>query len=159
MTRAAAREIAVLLCFADSENPGFSGEGLDSFFEKEYFSTHPPETGAEGGYPSGKQRDYIRGIVCGVAGHRDEIDGYIEKFARGWKLSRISKTALAVMRVAIYETLYVDDVPAGVAVSEAVELAKSYDVPETVSFINGVLGSFIRSLGETGAPETVPAGE
>ena len=150
MTRAAARELAVQLCFANSANPVPAGEALDSFFEKEYYGTLAAESDGLDDYPSARQRDYIRGVVCGVAEHRDEIDGCIEKYSRGWKISRISKTALAVLRVAIYEMLYVDDVPAGVAISEAVELAKGYDVPETVSFINGVLGSFARSLSAEG---------
>lgn len=151
MTRAAAREIAVQLCFAQSGKPDTVDEALDSFFDKEYYSTLSSVSEGFGDYPNGKQREYIRGIVAGVADHQEEIDGYIERFARGWKVQRISKTALAVLRVAIYEMLYVSDVPCGVAISEAVELSKGYDVPETVSFINGVLGSFARAL-ETPQP-------
>jgi len=153
MTRAAAREIAVQLCFAQSGDPKGVFEALDSFFDKEYYETLSGVSEAFSDYPNGKQRDYIRGVVSGVAEKRGEIDGYIERFSRGWKISRISRTALAVLRVAIYEILYVSDVPSGVAISEAVELSKGYDIPETVSFINGVLGSFVRAL-ET--PETLP---
>ncbi|MGI6028139.1 MAG: transcription antitermination factor NusB [Candidatus Heteroscillospira sp.] len=148
MTRAAAREIAVQLCFASSGRAGNVDEALDSFFEKEYYATLGGVAEGFADYPNGKQQEYIRGVVRGVSERLEEIDGYIERFARGWKVSRISKTALAVLRVAIYEILYVSDVPGGVAISEAVELAKGYDVPETVSFINGVLGSFIRALNE-----------
>ena len=153
MTRAAAREIAVQLCFAQYANAEGAAEALDSFFDKEYYGTLADQSEGFSDYPNGKQRDYIRGIVMGVIEHREEIDGYIEKFAKGWKISRISRTALAVLRVAVYEILYVSDVPSGVAISEAVELSKGYDVPETVSFINGVLGSFVRAL-ET--PQTLP---
>ena len=59
-------------------------------------------------------------------------------------MERISRTALAVLRCAICEILYMDDVPASAAINEAVELAKGYDEPDTVSFINGVLGGFMR---------------
>lgn len=144
MTRAAAREIAIQLCFAYSNVTENVTESLDSFFEKDYYSTLNSVTDGFEDYPNGKQCEYIRDIVLGVDSNREEIDGYIEKYSRGWKVSRISKTALAVLRVAIYEMLYVSDVPQGVAISEAVEQAKGYDVPETVSFINGVLGSFAR---------------
>ena len=96
--------------------------------------------------PDEKQRAYITALVEGVAGHVNELDGYIEKYSRGWKLNRISRTALSVLRCALYEILYMDeeDVPDSVAVNEAVELAKGFDEPETVSFINGILGSFLR---------------
>ncbi len=149
MTRAAAREIAVQLCFAQSGEADNVDAALDNFFDREYYETLNSETEGFAEYPNGKQRAYIRDIVAGVAAHQEEIDGCIERFSRGWKLSRISRTALAVLRVAVYEILYVSDVPCGVAISEAVELAKGYDVPETVAFINGVLGGFARSLEET----------
>ena len=156
MTRAAAREIAVQLCFAQGASSVGVDEALDSFFDKEYYGTLSEACEGFSDYPNTKQKDYIRSIVAGVAEKREEIDAYIEKFAKGWKLSRISRTALAVLRVAIYEILYVSDVPNGVAISEAVELAKGYDMPETVSFVNGVLGSFVRALNE---PQTLPAEE
>ncbi len=75
---------------------------------------------------------------------RDEIDAYIERYAHGWKRERISKTALAVLRCAICEIMYMDDVPASAAINEAVELDKGYDEPETVAFVNGILGGFMR---------------
>lgn len=143
MTRAEAREIAIQLCFAGVINSQSGEEIVASFFEKEYFST----LGNEGFYekPSAKQIEYITSIVLGVLEYKDEIDGYIEKYSKGWKLPRISKTALAVMRVSIYEIFALDDVPTSVAISEAVEIAKGFEEPETVAFINGVLGSFSRS--------------
>ena len=61
-------------------------------------------------------------------------------------MDRLSRTALAVLRCAICEILYIDDVPAGAAINEAVELDKKYDEPDTVAFVNGVLGSFVRGL-------------
>ena len=88
-------------------------------------------------------------LVTGVRDHREELDDLIEQFSHGWKLSRISRTALAVLRVALYEILYMPDIPAAASINEAVELAKGYDEPETVRFINGILGSFMRSRGET----------
>ena len=83
-------------------------------------------------------------MVKGVLAHGAELDGYIEKYARGWKFSRIPLVASAIMRVAMYEVLYMPDVPNAAAINEAVEIAKKYETPETVKFINGILGSFSR---------------
>ena len=94
--------------------------------------------------------------------HGPELDGYISKYAVGWSFSRISRMAAAVMRVAMYEILYMPEVPAGAAINEAVEGAKRYETPETAAFINGILGSFVR--GElpperAKAPASAPAEE
>ena len=80
----------------------------------------------------------------GVDEHGAELDGYIEKYAKGWKFSRLDRVASAIMRVAMYEVLYMPDVPNAAAINEAVEIAKKYETPETVKFINGILGSFSR---------------
>ena len=75
----------------------------------------------------------------------EKIDNVIEKYAIGWKKQRLSKVTLSVLRLAICEILLVDSVPFSVSANEAVELAKKYATAEDASFINGILGSFIRS--------------
>ena len=80
----------------------------------------------------------------GVYEHGAELDGYISKYAIGWSFSRISRMAAAVMRVAMYEILYMPDIPAAAAINEAVELSKHYETQETAAFINGILGAFVR---------------
>lgn len=75
----------------------------------------------------------------------DEIDAVIEKYAIGWKKNRLSKVALSVLRLAICEMRFVDSVPYGVSANEAVELAKKYASGDDASFINGILGAYIRS--------------
>ena len=80
----------------------------------------------------------------GVYEHGVELDGYISKYAIGWSFARISRMAAAIMRVAMYEILYMPDIPASAAINEAVELAKRYDSPEAASFVNGILGSYVR---------------
>ena len=80
----------------------------------------------------------------GVYDHGAELDGYISKYAIGWSFSRISRMTAAVMRVAMYEILYMPDIPAAAAINEAVELARRYDAPEAASFANGILGAFVR---------------
>jgi len=151
MTRTVAREIAVRLCFALSENPAEPVELLDDVFEEEYYSTLKAEDGIYVDIPDSKQQEYITRLVTGVCQHSAELDGYIEKYAVGWKFSRISRTAVAIMKAAMFEALYMPDVPTKAAINEAVELAKRYEEPETVPFINGVLGSFSRA--ELGAAD------
>lgn len=144
MTRTVAREIAVMLGFAFADAPERTAEALDSFFDKEYYGSLGAEHALFSEYPRKKHQAYIRTVVSGVAERREELDGYIEKYSRGWKLARISRIAAALLRTAMFEVLYLDEVPDSVAINEAVELSKGYEEPETVSFINGILGSFMR---------------
>ena len=145
MTRTAAREVAVRLCFSISENPSDPQELIESVFEEEYYSSLKTEDKLYKEKPDARQLEYIQSIVTGIFGHAAELDGYIDKYAVGWKFGRISRTAVAIMKTAMFELLYMPDVPDKAAINEAVELAKLYEPPETVSFINGVLGSFARN--------------
>lgn len=91
--------------------------------------------------------DYALSCAKGVKEHSDEIDLKIsENLKQGWKVSRISRVSLAILRLAIYEILYLDDIPVSVSINEAVELSKKYTVEDDTSFINGVLGSVAKSL-------------
>jgi len=145
MKRTTAREIAVRLCFAVSENPSDPEELLSQTFEDEYYASLQAEDELYKSKPTKKQLDYITRLVTGISEHSAELDGYIEKYAVGWRFGRISRTAVAIMKVAMFEVLYMPDVPNRASINEAIELAKSYEPPETVSFINGILGSFSRS--------------
>ena len=98
---------------------------------------------------------YIDGVVSGVANRVEELDAHIQKFSIGWDISRISRLTRAIMRLAIYEILNVSDVPTGVAISEAVRLAKKYDGDDTGAFVNGILGAFSRMLQEETVAEEV----
>ena len=87
--------------------------------------------------------DYARSIALGVEEKKDNLDGLIEKYSKGWKVKRLPKVNLAILRLAAYEILFVDDVPESVAINEAVELAKKYSGESDYSFINGVLGALV----------------
>lgn len=143
MTRTTAREIAVQLSFAMLSNSELTPE---EFFSREYYDTLAEECILFEEYPNERQLRYIRELAVGVVEHREELDARIEQLSHAWRLSRISRTAAAVLRCAIYEILYMPDVPNAAAINEAVELAKGYEDPETVSFINGILGAVVRSL-------------
>ncbi len=144
MNRSEAREIAVRLCFEISSRECDAGEVLEHFFEGDYYESLAPEDKLYESRPQENHRQYIERLVRGVGEHSAELDGYIDKYARGWAFGRISRTAVAVVKTAMYEILYMPEIPNGAAINEAVEIAKKYDEPETVSFVNGILGSFVR---------------
>jgi len=145
MTRTSAREIAVRLCFEMSASDADAETILAQQLDPEYFESLAEEDELYAEYPDAGQLAYIRTLVRGIGGHSAELDAYIAKYATGWKFERISRTALAIMKTAMYEVLYMPDVPDSAAINEAVELAKKYEEPETVPFINGVLGTFHRT--------------
>jgi N utilization substance protein B len=73
------------------------------------------------------------------------LDDYIARYAKGWSFARIPRMAAAIMRTAMYEVLYMPEIPNAAAINEAVEIAKNYEPQEVISFINGILGSFVRA--------------
>ena len=88
---------------------------------------------------------YAREIVDGVIDNQDEIDEQITTFAKDWSLARMPAVDRALLRIAVWEVLYNDEVPAGVAIDEAVELAKEFSTDESGSFVNGVLARIARA--------------
>jgi len=144
MTRTVAREIAVRLCFSLSENPSDPAELLSRVFDVEYYSSLLTEDDLYEKTPDARQLEYMTRLVSGVYEHAAELDGYIDKYSTGWRFGRISRTAAAIMKVSMFEVLYMEDIPDRAAINEAVELAKRYETQETVAYINGVLGSFSR---------------
>ncbi len=87
---------------------------------------------------------YAKSLFEGVVSKTDELDEVINTYSKGWKTNRLPKVNLAILRLAVYEIKYVDDVPQSVAINEAVELAKKYSGEGDYSFINGILGSVAR---------------
>ena len=139
MTRNTAREIAAHLSYELSFTDKTVEELLQERLTSEAFAELAEEDSLYTEAPNAKQVAYITRLVTGVNEH-----GYIAKYAKNWKFSRIPLVASAIMRVAMYEILYMQDIPNGAAINEAVEIAKKYETPETVKFINGILGSFAR---------------
>ena len=148
MTRTTAREIAIQLGFALSASNETPQALLDRFFEPEHYASLAQEDELYAQLPDEKQMEYIARLVTLTHEHRDEIDEQIRRYAKGWRVERISKTALAVLRTALCEILYMEDIPNAAAINEAVELAKGYDEPDTVAFVNGVLGGYMRGESE-----------
>ena len=144
MTRGDARELAVHLIYAQE----FTGEApedvIRSRLDKSYYNALSADSELYADYPSKAQKAYLDRVVSGVTVTTEELNGYIAKFSIGWDISRISRLARVIMQLAIYEALYVEDVPTGVAISEAVRIAKKYDGDDTGAFVNGILGSFAK---------------
>ena len=90
--------------------------------------------------------EYNKKVYHGVHEHCEELDAKIQEFSIGWDVSRISRLTRTIMQLAIFEILYMEDIPTGVAISEAVRLAKMYDGDDTGAFVNGILGAFARHL-------------
>lgn len=152
MTRTAARELAIQLGFSVAAAGTAPEEALDEFFAPEHYATMAPEGALYEHKPAG-QLKFIRESVIGVCQKREELDGYIAQYAKGWRPERIDRAAAAILRQAMYEILYMPDIPASSSIDEAVELAKGYEDADVVAFINGVLGGFYRAEVEPSAEE------
>ena len=133
MTRTTAREIAMHLIYEMEYHDELPEELFQKVFQEDYYPRLAEETDLYQEKPNARQLAYIENCVRGVYVKKQEIDQIIETYAVGWKVSRISKVSLAVLRLAIYE------------INEAVEIARRYEEEDKVSFINGILGSFARS--------------
>ncbi len=144
MRRSHARELAVHLSFALSFSNIKAEELLQESVSRGRFEALKDEVALYEEFPNEKQRAYISQLVSGVGTHGPELDSYISKYAVDWSFSRISRMAATIMRVAMYEILYMPDVPPSAAINDGVNIAKNYENAETVSFINGILGSFMR---------------
>lgn len=146
MTRANARELAVHLiygrCFTGEE----PNDVIAARLNKDYYGMLSGESQVYSQMPSSTQRAYIETVVSGVANREEELNAVIQQYSIGWDVGRISKLTRSIMQLAIFEIQYVDDVPVGAAISEAVRIAKLYDGNDTGAFVNGILGSFARSL-------------
>ena len=146
MTRGDARELAVHLIYARE----FTGEEpqqiVASRLNKEYYEKLKDENQVYSDRPSRAQTAYIDSVVSGVANRTEDLNAIIQQFSIGGDVSRISRLTRTVMQLAIFEILYVEDVPTGVAISEAVRISKMYDGDDTGAFVNGILGAFARNL-------------
>ena len=145
MVRTTAREIAVHLSYELSFTDLTVDELLERHLSAENFAALAEEDEVYREVPNAKQRDYICRLVRGVDQHAGELDTDIDRYAKGWKFSRMPLVATAIMRVAMYEILYMPDIPNGAAINEAVELARKYEGDEVAKFVNGILGAFVRA--------------
>lgn len=146
MTRANARELAVHLIYGREFTKEEPDQVVATRLDKDYYGKLATENPVYLERPSRVQKAYIDMVVSGVANRTDELNAVIQQYSVNWDVSRISKLARTVMQLAIFEIQFVEDVPTGVAISEAVRIVKMYDGEDTAAFVNGVLGSYARGL-------------
>lgn len=144
MTRRTAREILVKIFYQADVNQDKDSSEYTSRLEsvddlREYLDTCGNDD-AQDVSTLGDQMDFIKAVTFAWDMHRDDVDKEIEKYSINWKLERMARTDLAIMREAATEIMYIDDVPAAVTINEAVELAKLYGTEKSTKFINALLG-------------------
>lgn len=132
MGRKIARENTMKLLFQMNVNNDFSEEVIDKYLEYNELKE--------------KEEKYIKETATYIMNNLEEFDSKIEKYAKRWKITRFAKVDLAVLRIAIYEILYREDIPIEVSINEAIEISKKYSTDESRKFINGILGSLVRGL-------------
>ncbi|HAN09401.1 MAG TPA: transcription antitermination factor NusB [Clostridiales bacterium] len=91
-----------------------------------------------------EMKDFVISYVNGVAKNIDEIDKVINKKSKGWKTTRMSNTDVTILRISVYEMLFLKDVPVNISINEAVELAKKYSNDDSPGFVNALLGDIVR---------------
>lgn len=132
MARSEAREVAFCLLFERSFSSHTNPEDYANLFDEVALTSEDVE--------------YIKSVLEAYENNREIIDTEIKAHSRNWKLSRMPRADLSVMRLAVCEMMYSRDVPAKVAVNEAINLAKVYCADESPSFINGVLNGCLKEL-------------
>ena len=125
MNRTRAREYAFVLLFEYKFQPNEIGSILTDFIEE---------------FNPGNQTEYIETVVRGAVEKIDEIDRIIQGVSKEWDVERISCVSIAVLRLAVFELKFCDDIPNAVSINEAVTLAKKYEGEEAAPFVNGILG-------------------
>lgn len=130
MTRKQAREEAFILIFEKQFNDSPLEDILDLAVEVRDI----------------KPDDYIKDTFFGVYSNIGDIDRIISDNAVGWSINRLSKTALAVLRLSVYEMKYIEEIPVAVSINEAVEILKKYATKQDASYVNGILSTVSKTL-------------
>ncbi len=144
MSRTTARAAAMQMIF-EKISGGQGGEDtLKMVYDELREDGLPGVTMISRKEPDEEDRGYITAALEGVLVHREEIDEMIEKTAKGWSIDRMSLVDLTILRLAVWEILYADDVPGSVSIAEAMELTERFSDPEDKSFVNGILGTVLR---------------
>ena len=144
MSRKTARELALRLLYATDVTGYSSTSPFDEQLSAANFTTLKDEDELYKSVPSDDERLYIHKLLTGVRERQTELDLYIQQYAIGWQFGRISRISICILRISLFEILYMDDIPNASSINEAVEFAKNYDSPEAGSLVNGILGSFVR---------------
>lgn len=132
MKRKETREEAVKIAYSMDVNKDFNRNALSEYIE--HFELKDMDI------------DYLNKTIIDMIDHMDEIDKYVRDNSKDWKINRIAKVDLAVLRIALAEILYNDTIPESVAINEAVEISKKFSNEDSHKFINGILGTVVRCI-------------
>lgn len=132
MSRKKARIGAMQALFSMDINKDFSLDRLNLFMENNHFL--------------GDEADYINRVVPDILKNLETVDETIEKNLKGWTMTRLAKVDRQILRIAVYEFLFKDDIPPEVSINEAVDIARQYSSDDAPKFINGILGTIYRSF-------------
>ena len=141
MKRQQLRRYAFLIVFGMSVSKDSPDEAMENYldsFKDDYLK--------EDGEFIAKDLEFVKNIVHGVYENREKIDEVISSYSKGYEISRISRVALAALRISVFEILFCKDIPHGVSVNEAIEIVKEYEDDKTRKFVNGILGSFVAEI-------------
>ena len=148
MTRSEIRDHIFKLVFSGEFNSAEEMPGqLKIYFEDNYkvdTNSETPEDTDRLCLFREDEEAYIRAKYERIASMTDELDEAINSHSKGWDTKRMGKVDLAILRLAVYEVVYDEDIPVGVAIDEAVELAKKYGQDESASFVNGILAGIAK---------------
>ena len=135
-SRSTAREIAFNLVFEDMFGTSTAHSMLGVLFDEDVNWNDITE----------ENKEYIEWARQNTKDHQEDVDKVISEFAKGWKIDRMNRVDVSILRLAITEIMFREDVTSAIAINEAVELAKKYSTDEAPQFINGILGAYVRSL-------------
>ena len=145
MSRTTARAAAMQMIYEKISGGQGGEETLKMVYDELRADGLPGGNRIEKKEPDREDRDYITAALEGVMAHREELDSLIDRHtAEGWNIDRISLVNLTIMRLAVWEILYADDVPGSVSIAEAMELTERFSDPDDKAFINGILGAILR---------------
>jgi len=130
MTRKEARDLAFKLLYQVEMQNETAQNIIDIYYEENELT--------------GKGKDYVEEILFGATEKSEVIDDIISGLSESWKLNRISKVSISLIRLSVYEIMYRDDIPDNVSINEAVDLAKLYEGEESASFVNGILAAVLK---------------
>jgi transcription antitermination protein NusB len=124
--RSRGREVALQVLYQVEQNPGVSPEEIRRFIQRRLLEDR-------------KLCDFTEGLISGVKEHQARIDAMISQVAENWRLDRMAAIDRNILRLGAYEMLFCPEVPAKVAINEALELAKRYSTAQSSRFVNGIL--------------------
>jgi N utilization substance protein B len=148
LSRRRAREIALQVLYSLDANSDVEPTAAMAFYFDRFAAEEREESAASEGDEAGPaDQAYVEALVRGVTEHRAAIDDLLGQLSRNWRIERIARVERTVLRMALYELKFRQDIPARVALNEAIELAKRFGSADASAFVNGLLDSALTTLG------------